>query len=167
MAKKSIKENKSPYQLRREELGLSREQASELLGTIPPERIQRLENGAPHPDEVLVMADKYRMPDLCNYYCSHECPIGQQYVPEIKVADLSVIVLKMLDSLNQVAKEKDRLVEIAADGRIDDEEIRDFVSIQEKLDQISVTVDTLRLWADKMLAEGAINMEVYNAHRTK
>ncbi|MDD5831972.1 MAG: XRE family transcriptional regulator, partial [Clostridiales bacterium] len=80
---------------------------------------------------------------------------------------LSVIVLKMLDSLNQVAKEKDRLVEIAVDGRIDDEEIRDFVSIQEKLDRISVTVDTLRLWADKMLAEGSINMEVYNTYRSK
>ena len=88
-------------------------------------------------------------------------------MPEIKVADLSVIVLKMLDSLNQVAKEKDRMVEIAADGRIDDEEIRDFVSIQEKLDRISVTVDTLRLWADKMLAEGMINIEAYNAYRTK
>lgn len=167
MAKKSVKANKSPYQLRREELGLSRDQASELLVTIPPERIQRLENGTPHPDEVLVMADKYRMPDLCNYYCSHECPIGQQYVPEIKVSDLSVIVLKMLDSLNQVAKEKDRLVEIAADGRIDDDEICDFVSIQEKLDRISVTVDTLRLWADKMLAEDKINMELYSSYKNR
>ena len=45
--------------------------------------------------------------------------------------------------------------------------IRDSVSIQEKLDRISVTVDTLRLWADKMLAEGMINIEAYNAYRTK
>lgn len=36
MGKVSVKENKKPYQMRREELGLSREKASELLGAIPP-----------------------------------------------------------------------------------------------------------------------------------
>ena len=110
MGKKSTKENKTPYQLRREELGLSREDASQLLEFIPPERILRFENGpsSPQPDEVIQMAEKYKMPSLCNYYCSHECSIGRQYVPEIKIEDLSQIVLKMLASLNSISKEKER-----------------------------------------------------------
>lgn len=44
MGRVSIKENKNPYQVRREELGLSREKASEILGAIPPERIEKIEN---------------------------------------------------------------------------------------------------------------------------
>lgn len=169
MGKKSTKENKKPYQLRREELGLSREDASRLLESIQPERILRIENeiSLPQPEEVLVMADKYKMPDLCNYYCSNECPIGQQYVPEIKIEDLSKIVLKMVASLNSVSKEKDRLIEITADGEIDADEIKDFVHIQEELEKISVTVETLQLWAEKMIADGAIDMKIYNAYKNR
>lgn len=169
VGKKSIKENKKPYQLRREELGLSRDQASELLESIQPERILRIENdiSSPQPEEILIMADKYRMPDLCNYYCSNECPIGQQYVPEIKIEDLSKIVLKMVASLNSVSKEKERLIEITADGTIDENEIKDFVHIQEELEKISVTVETLQLWAEKMIADGSIDMKVYNTYKNR
>ena len=39
MGRTSTKENKNSYQLAREELGLTREKASELLETIAPERI--------------------------------------------------------------------------------------------------------------------------------
>ena len=38
----STKENKSVYQIRREELGLSREKASELLDGIPPEKAGKI-----------------------------------------------------------------------------------------------------------------------------
>ena len=72
MGRVSTKENKNKYQLLREELGLSREKASELLVTIMPERIEKIESekSLPHPDEVLTMAEKYKNPALCNYYCS-------------------------------------------------------------------------------------------------
>ena len=169
MARKSTKENKTKYHLVREELGLSREQASELLETIPPERIERIENekANPYPEEILLMAEKYKRPSLCNYYCSQQCPIGQQYVPEIEVKELSSIVLEMLASLNSVNKRKDRLIEIAADGKIDNDEIDDFIYIQEELERISITVETLQLWSEKMLANGVIDAEAYNAKKNK
>ena len=167
MGKKSTKENKTRYHLVREELGLSREQASELLETIPPERIERIENEkvSPYPEEILVMAEKYKRPSLCNYYCSQHCPIGQQYVPEVEVKELSSIVLEMLAALNAINKEKDRLVEIAADGKIDNDEIDDFIFIQEELERISITVETLQLWSEKMLANGVIDAEAYKAKK--
>lgn len=169
MGRASIKDNKNRYQLVREELGLSRERASELLETISPERLEKIENerSAPHPDEVLLMSQKYRKPSLCNYYCSNQCPIGQQYVPEIQVKELSAIVLEMLASLNAVQKQKDRLIEIAADGKISREEIDDFIYIQEELERISITVETLQLWSEKMLAAGVIDAEQYNARKHK
>lgn len=169
MGRASVKENKNIYQITREDLQLTRETAGELLETISPERIEKIENerSLPHPDEVLVMADKYKQPNLCNYYCAKQCPIGQQYVPEIKIKDLSQIVLEMLASLNSMNKKKERLIEITADGKIDQDELKDFIFIQEELEHISITVETLQLWSEKMLATGAIDMERYRELKEK
>ena len=169
MARVSTKENKNIYHTTREALKLSREAASELLASIPPERIEKIENerSLPHPDEVLIMAEKYKQPSLCNYYCANQCPIGQQYVPEIKIKDLSQIVLEMLASLNSMNKQKERLIEITADGRISGDELEDFIFIQEELERISITVETLQLWSEKMLATGVIDIEQYTSHKRK
>ena len=88
MARKSTKENKNIYQRTREALDLTREEASDLLVTMSPERIEKIESerSMPHPDEVLLMSDQYKHPSLCNYYCANQCPIGQQYVPDTRIA---------------------------------------------------------------------------------
>ena len=169
MARISTKENKNLYHKTREALQLTRETASELLESIAPERIEKIENerSLPHPDEVLLMAEKYKQPRLCNYYCANQCPIGQKYVPEIKVKDLSQIVLEMLASLNSMSKQKERLIEITVDGKITRDELEDFIYIQEELERISIAVETLQLWSERMLATGAIDIEQYNAYKNK
>ena len=169
MGRASTKENKNIYQTTRETLRLTRETASELLETIPPERIEKIENerSLPHPDEVLTMAEKYKQPGLCNYYCANQCPIGQEYVPEVKIKDLSQIVLEMLASLNSMNRRKDRLIEITADGVISDDELEDFIRIREELERISIAVETLQLWSERMLATGAINAEQYEAYERR
>lgn len=163
MPKVSNKENKNAYFRKREDLGLTRDQASELLESIPPERIEKIENERvdPHPEEILIMAKKYKAPDLCNYYCSNQCPIGLQYVPEVKMQELSQIVLKLVDSLNDVQDQQKRLIRITADGYIDEDEIEDFVDIQERLEGISIAVESLQLWSEQMIAKGAIDMAKY------
>ena len=167
MARTSTKENKNLYHKTRESLQLTREAASELLESITPERIEKIENerSLPHPDEVLVMAEKYKQPVLCNYYCANQCPIGQQYVPEIKAKDLSQIVLETLASLNILNKQKERLIEITVDGKITGDEIEDFIFIQEELEKISIAVETLQLWSERMLATGAIDADQYEQYK--
>ena len=169
MARISTKKDKNIYQQTRENLELSRENASDLLEWISPERIERIENekSTPNPDEVLQMADKYKLPRLCNYYCSHQCPIGQEYVPEIKTKELSQIILEMLASLNSMNKKRERLIEITADGKIGDDEIEDFIYIQDELERISITVETLQLWSEKMLATGIIDEEKYREFKNR
>lgn len=169
MARISTKKDKNIYQQTRENLELSRENASDLLEWISPERIERIENekSTPNPDEVLQMADKYKLPRLCNYYCSHQCPIGQEYVPEIKAKELSQIILEMLASLNSMNKKRERLIEITADGKIGDDEIEDFIYIQDELERISITVETLQLWSEKMLATGIIDEEKYREFKNR
>ena len=167
MGRLSTKENKTLFQLSREELGFSRDKASELLDWISAERIEKIENekSLPHPDEVLAMSVTYKNPKLCNHYCANICPIGQEYVPEIKVKDLSQIILEMLASLNSMNKKKERLIEITADGKISGDEIENFVRIQEELERISIAVETLQLWSERMLATGAIDIDAYRAYK--
>ena len=167
MARVSTKENKNIYQTTRESLKLTREAASELLETISPERIEKIESerSLPHPDEVLLMSDQYKQPSLCNYYCANQCPIGQQYVPEIKVKDLSQIVLETIASLNAMQKKKERLIEITVDGHISGDELADFVYIQKELEKISVAVETLQLWCERMLDTGVIDRTQYDAYK--
>ena len=169
MARTSTKENKNIYHKTREALQMTRESVAELLESISPERIEKIENerSFPHPDEVLLMAEKYMQPGLCNYYCANQCPIGQQYVPEVKIKDLSQIVLEMLASLNSLNKQKERLIEITVDGKITDDEIEDFIYIQEELERISIAVETLQLWSERMMATGVIDAEQYKAHKNK
>ena len=169
MGRVSTKANKNIYQTTREELQLTREKAAELLETVGAERIEKIENekSLPHPDEVLIMAEGYKQPALCNYYCANQCPIGQQYVPEVEWKDLSRIVLEMLASLNAMNKKQERLIEITADGKIDGEELKDFIFIQKELERISVAVESLQLWSEKMIATGVIDTEQYNAYMEK
>lgn len=169
MARVSTKENKNIYFRSREARGLTREEASEVLGGLTADRIEKIENerSLPHPDEVLMMSEGYKAPHLCNYYCANECPIGQQYVPEIQVKDLSRIVLEMLASLNTAQKLQERMIEITADGEIQEDEIEDFVRIQDTLEKISITVETLQLWSEQMLADGRIDRQLYEKYKAE
>jgi len=162
MGKKSIKENKNVYQLSREALELTREKAAEKMVYVSADRIEKIESekSLPHPDEILSMAEVYKAPELCNYYCSHECPIGQKMVPELEVKDLSQIVLEMLAGLNNVNKERERFIEITVDGEISEDEYRDFVKIREQLKSIATSVNSLQLWVDKTIAEGKIDKKM-------
>ena len=160
MAGTIFKETRKNHNLTRDEVC---DEAMLLNNPITPERLERIENGKfpITPDEVMLLAEIYGEPTLCNRYCAKECPIGEKYVPEIKVKDLTQIVLEMLSSLNSMKKSQERLIEITTDGIIDDDEIEDFVYIQKELEHISITVETLQLWVEQMLADEKINMEKY------
>jgi transcriptional regulator with XRE-family HTH domain len=159
MGRKSIKSDKNIYFESREEAGLTRAQASELIGTISESRLEKLETGktSVYPEDVVDMAAAYKKPELCNYYCTHECRIGRDTVPEVKMSTLSEIVLGMLSALNGLNKQKDRLIDITADGIISDDELPDFVNIQQELDQIDLTVESLKLWVSNTIADGKID----------
>ena len=159
MGRKSTKENKNIYQTSRETMEYTRDAAAEKLGFISADRIEKIENekSLPHPEEVLAMADCYKNPSLCNYFCSHECPIGIEYVPEIRAKDLSQITLEMLATLNKLAHEKERLIEITVDGELSKDELPDFMKIKEQKKKMALAIDSLNLWLDQTIAAGKID----------
>lgn len=161
MAESIYKDTRKKHDMTRDEVC---DKASELNYPLQPERLERVENGKYPitPDEVMLLSEIYGEPTLCNHYCANECPIGEKYVPEIRVKNLTQIVLEMLSSLNSLKKRQERLIEITADGMIEDDEIKDFISIQNELERISITVETLQLWVEQMIADKKINIEKYN-----
>ena len=169
MGKASIKENKKIYQLIREELNMTREAASEIIDGMEPYRLNKIENEAtPTPDEVYNMSKAYKRPDLCSYYCANECRIGKETdVKEIRIKDLSNIVLGMLNKLHTMDAKKEKLISISADGEVDDEELEDFYNIQVELNQMAELIDTLKIWTNKMIYEGKIDERRYKDIQSK
>lgn len=151
MGRKSTRENKTIYQQLREEDNLTREKASELLEFISEDRLERIENekAQPAPEDVIRMSQVYNAPELCNYYCSHECPIGMKYVPSIEMTKLPAIILETVASLNAVYPLTNRLIEISRDGKISEDEVPDFSNIQENLEKVSRAIEALQLWVEK------------------
>ena len=151
------------YYLTRKNLGLTREKASELFDTISVDRLERIENekAIPNPFEVKEMAKKYKAHHLCNYYCTHQCEIGEEHINEIKMKDLSQIVLETLASLNSISDQRNRLIEITVDGKITGDELKDFIQIKNELERISMTVDSLKLWTEQMKSNGMFDEEEY------
>jgi len=150
MPRKSTKENKNIYQICRENKGLTREAAAELLETMDENRIKRIEGGAaPRPDEILRMADKYCAPLLCNHYCVNNCELGESQVHEITQKNLQQITLEMIHAINELSAEKDRLIAIAVDGKVTEDELPDFKRLRKQLDAMASIIGSLQLWVDE------------------
>lgn len=169
MGKHSIRKNKTIYQICREEAGLTRSEACEKMTAISDSKIEKFEYELqdPTPYDIIQMADAYKRPDLCNYFCSHKCEIGHRYVPEVEVSNLSDIILETIASLNEINPLTTRLIQIARDGKISDDEMKDFAFISKKLDEISLAVDSLNLWVDKTASEQGLNIDLLNAEKEK
>ena len=67
----------------------------------------------------------------------------------------------MLSSINTLESNQRRLIEIAADGEIGEDEIEDFVDMQMELEQLSVAIEMLQLWTEQMIVDGRINSDKY------
>lgn len=118
MGRASTRQNKTPYQLAREELGLSRERAAKLLETIPAERIERIESERSCRGRTRCCAWRsgIRSRRSAMPTAPAPAPSGQEYVPEIKPKELPAIVLEMLATLNTLDRERGCLIDISADG---------------------------------------------------
>ena len=159
MGKRSVRENKNIYQLSRDGRDMTREEASEALVFLSPERIEKIESGksAPHPDEVLAMERAYRNPELSNWFCTHECPIGMKYEQEVRLQSLAQVTVETLAALNAMDEEKNRLIAISVDGRVGDAEREDFDRILGKLGALDRAIRSMQIWLEHARQTGKID----------
>lgn len=131
----------------------SREGASELLGCSPA-TLADYELGITKVvpvESVVRMADLYNAPELKNYYCTQECPIGKGCMHRLDVDNLDRLTLKVMSSLRTVSFIRDKLIDISADGIVSDDEVVEFKQVLTALDAISKNAQELKLWAEKMI----------------
>ena len=97
-------------------------------------------------DKAVLMSDRYNAPHLLNYYCLHECPIGCRQSISDEVLDIDRVTVKLLKNLkvNQLTEMKDKLLDIAEDGIISDDEKPNLREILAYLDKLAKTVSELK-----------------------
>lgn len=130
----------------------SREGAAELLGvSVSSLADYELGNTKVVPvDKVVLMSDLYKSPQLCNIYCSTECPIGCRKEQACEIRTLEHTVIGLIDMLNadQLNYFMARLTRIAVDGKVDDDEKASMTEIVEYLNGVRLLVDELNLFYD-------------------
>ena len=152
-------QNKNVYQLSREGRDFTREEAAERLVFLSPERIEKIESGrsAPPPDEVLVMERAYQNPELSNWFCTHECPIGMKYEQEVKLKSLAQVTVETLAALHAMNEEEKRLIAISVDERVSDAERGDFDRILDKLGALDRAIRSMQIWLEHARQSGKID----------
>lgn len=132
----------------------SREGASEAIG-IAPSTLAEYELGITKcipPDKAVLMADVYKAPELLSWYCNHECPIGcaTDRKPE-EAGNIEQVAIALLNglSLDDLAAIRQKIVEIACDGKVDDDEQIELEKIVQSLDAARLAIARLGLFVKK------------------
>lgn len=130
----------------------SREGAAEIIG-IDRTRLAHIELDSirPYPEEVLMMSDVYNAPELNNYFCCEQCPIGKHSIPHLEILEIDRVTLQVLASLKNIDDVRVTLLDIVADGIITEEEKPKLKYIIDSLEKISIESQELKLWAQKNL----------------
>lgn len=143
----------------------SRESAAEQLGmSVSSLADAELGNTKFMPvDKAVLMADRYNAPWLLNHYCLNECPIGCRHSLSDEVVGIDRVTVKLLKSLKteKLGDVKDTLLDIAADGKITEDEKPALQEVLAYLDDLAKTVSEL-----KTIGEMALN-EDGDAHGSK
>lgn len=106
-------------------------------------------------DKSVLMADLYNAPQLLNYYCLHECPIGCRHSISDEVVDIDRVTVKLLKGLrvDKLEEIKDSLLDIAEDGKITDDEKPELKEVLDYLDSLAKTVSELKTIGEIALGE--------------
>ncbi len=127
--------------------GMTQERWAEAVG-CSVEAIRGYERGEymPSDDLAMRMADAAGMPVLSHWHLFNKSALARELLPEVQVLSLPMAVVRLLAAVQKfaAAHRGDRLLEIAADGRIDEFEQLDFQAILEELRGITAAAAEVR-----------------------
>lgn len=140
---------------------MSREGASELLG-MSVSAVSDAELGLTKVmpvDKAVMMADVYNAPELLNYYCIHECPIGcRRAISDASVEiERAAVKLSSILRMETVKELKHTVEDIALDGVVSDDEMELFGETIEKLREVSKIISELEIIREKHMKKGKQN----------
>ena len=131
----------------RQAAGMTQERWAEAL-EVSVEAVRGYEAGLymPSDDLALRMADIAAMPVLSHWHLLNKSAAARALIPDVKLLGLSMATVRLLAAIGrfQTAHRADRLLEIAADGRISELEKVDFRAILEELQEITTAALELK-----------------------
>nr|DAJ06948.1 MAG TPA: Helix-turn-helix XRE-family like protein [Caudoviricetes sp.] len=131
----------------RKAAGMTQEHAAELLG-VAVRSLAAWERGetVPPDQRVLAMADIYNAPTICIEHLRFNVAIARDVLPPVPYVQLPQAVCQLCAALRKVQEEhaEDRLLAIAADGRVDELEQAQFVALADDLDDVIAAALALR-----------------------
>lgn len=138
------KEYRNIYQIARESTGLTQNKASELID-ISVESLRIYESGKRIPPNkvVIKMVEIYDAPYLVYQYLK-TTEVGQKYLPNIKMTQLPIAILKLQKEVKDFINCQDKLIEIGSDGEVDKNETIDYDSIMKELDDVVEAIMSLK-----------------------
>ena len=134
-------ENKTAniYRTARMTAGLTQERWSEMLG-VSPEAVRQYETGTYIPADEIArrMAELAGMPVLAYWHLCRKSTLAASLLPQVEDVPLPQAVCRLLAAVGAWThnQRSDRLLQIAADGRVDELEEVGFRQILADLDEI-------------------------------
>lgn len=130
--------------------GITQEYAAELLG-VATRTVAAWETGERIPSGVMVarMVDVYQTPVLAIEHLRLNDALAREYIPQIAATPLPQAVCQLVGAVRSFAaiEGEDRLLRIAADGRVDEIEKREYDMLMDALEPIVQAAMTLRIAA--------------------
>lgn len=135
----------------------SREGASELIG-VSESTLADYELGGTKVvpvDKVCLMAEYYHSPELKNWYCKNECPIGKDLPIATENKGIEGVVLKLLQEFSSERMKEflDTLIGIAQDGEVTENEIGALRMTNEWASAMEMALSQFRISSEKIMGD--------------
>ena len=141
----------SLYARYRKAAGLTQERAAELLG-VAVRTLAAWERGESTPPNarVLAMVDIYGSPTLAIEHLRYSNIIAYDVLPAVKAVPLAQAVCQLASAIRKLEAihAEDQLLQIAADGRVDEIEKADYEQLLIELEPVMAAVLSLRYAAE-------------------
>ena len=140
-------ESRNICRIGRTAAGMTQERWAEAIG-CSVEAIRAYERGdyMPSDDLALRMADAAGMPVLSHWHLFNKSTLAREILPDVRVVSLPLATVQLLAAIKRFADahSADRLLEIAADGQVDELEQLDYSAILAELQEIAAAMLALR-----------------------
>ena len=90
------------------------------------------------------MCDVYQAPYLAVQHLRLSSELGKRVVPEIQLKDLPEAVLSVLAAVQRFIVKRDAMIEIVADGKIDEDEQAEWDNIIDRMNDLNVAMANMR-----------------------
>lgn len=133
------------YKNARKSAGFTQEKAAQLLNVSVDSLRDYEQSQRPVPSDVAsAMCDVYQAPYLAVQHLRRSSELGERVVPEIQLKDLPEAVLSVLAAVQRFIVKRDAMIEIVADGKIEEDEQAEWDEIMDRMNNLFVAMANMR-----------------------